>query len=142
MKPFSTNPWIADFAGRLPQRLPKAYRSLIDRYRFCHFEVGPVMFFANTGQPLFHELSLKVFADKGMFPTLHKNEFLEFGKPNETNYDPICFAMQRRNKDDAPIVQLDHEEILIRERIRIVKEVAPSFKAFLQRAVAEKFAIL
>jgi len=28
------------------------------------------------------------------------------------NYDPVCFDMKRRNRADAPIVQLDHEEIL------------------------------
>ena len=100
------------------------------------------MFFANTGQALFYELSNKVFRDKGMFPTLQKNGFLQFGNPFEPNYDPICFAMQHRKNDDAPIVQLDHEEILIRERIRIVKEIAPSFKKFLRQVIAEKFAVL
>jgi len=137
----SSNPWILDLTNKLPQVLPAVYRSLIERYRFCNFEVGTAMFFANTGQPLFYELSTRTFADKGMYPTLHKNGYLEFGKPNETNYDPVCFSMQRRKKDDAPIVQIDHEELLIRNRIHVVKEIAPSLMEFLQQAIAEKFPV-
>jgi hypothetical protein len=99
------------------------------------------MFFANSGHDLFYELSSKVFKDKGLFPTLHKHGFLQFGLPHETNYDPVCFDMQRRNRADAPIVQLDHEEILIRSRIRVVQEIAPSFAQFMQRAMAEQFSV-
>ena len=137
-----SNPWIDNLVNRLPQALPAAHQSFVKRYRFCNFEVGPLMFFANTGQNIFYELSDRAFLDKFLFPTLHKNGYLEFGKPHQSNYDPVCFAMQRRKNDDAPIVQLDHEEILIRERIRIVREIAPSFKKFLQQAISEKLAVL
>jgi hypothetical protein len=64
---------------------------------------------------------------------LHKNGFLQFGLPHEGNYDPVCFDMKRRNSADAPIVQLDHEEILQSSRIPVVKEIAPSFAQFMQR---------
>jgi len=141
IRPASSNPWVDELANKLPRVFPAPYQSLIRRYRFCTFQVGPAMFFANTGQGLFNELSRKVFGDKGLYPTLHKNGYLEFGKADETNYDPVCFAMQRRQKDDAPVVQLDHEEILIRSRIRIVKEIAPSFEVFLQQAISEKFPV-
>ena len=39
------------------------------------------MFFANSGYALFYELKDRVFKDKGLFPTLHKNGFLQFGLP-------------------------------------------------------------
>ncbi|HVO82497.1 MAG TPA: hypothetical protein VMT28_17340 [Terriglobales bacterium] len=99
------------------------------------------MLFANSGHDLFYELSRKVFQDEGLFPTLHKHGYLQFGNPHEANYDPVCFAMQRRSRDDAPIIQLDHEEILIRSRIRVVKEIAASFTEFMQRAIAEKYSV-
>jgi hypothetical protein len=141
IRPVSSNPWVENIAQQLPQRWPHPYRSLIERYRFSNFEVGPLMFFANSGQPVFYELTEKVFRDKGLFPTLHKNGFLQFGLPHETNYDPVCFDMKRRNRGDAPIVQLDHEEILQWSRIRVVGEIAPSFAQFMQRAVDERFAV-
>jgi hypothetical protein len=99
------------------------------------------MLFANSGHGLFGELSGRVFKDEGLFPTLHKNGFLQFGLPHETNYDPVCFDVKRRNRADAPIVQLDHEEILQRSRIQVVREIAPSFAQFIQRAMAERFPV-
>ena len=141
IRPSSNNPWIEGLVKKLPQSWPQPFRSLIDRYRFCNIEVGPLMLFANNGHELFYELSKKVFTDKGLFPTLHKNGFLQFGLPHETNYDPVCFDMKRRNRADAPIVQLDHEEILQWSRIRVVQEIAPSFAQFMQTALAERFPV-
>ena len=141
IRPAKSNPWVTEVVQRLPQVLPRPYRSLVERYRFCSFEVGPLMLFANSGHDLYYELSSRVFADKNLFPTLHKHAFLQIGNPYEYNYDPVCFDMQRRARDDAPIVQLDHEEILIRSRIRVVKEIAPTFTTFIQRAITEKFSV-
>ena len=141
IRPAAKNPWIDRLVEKLPQSWPQPFRSLIDRYRFCNIEVGPLMLFANTGHELFYELSRKVFKDKGLFPTLHKNGFLQFGIPHETNYDPVCFDMKRRNRADAPIVQLDHEEILQWSRIRVVQEIAPSFAQFMQAALTKRFAV-
>jgi hypothetical protein len=99
------------------------------------------MFFANTGTNVFQELSNKVFADQYLYPTMHKNGLLEFGKTSTGDYDPMCFDMKREHRGDAPIIQLDHEEILINERIRVVQEVAPSFSEFIQRAITEKLEV-
>lgn len=141
IRPLPSNPWVEELVQKLPQGWPKPFRSLIERYRFCSFEIGPLMFFANSGHELFYELSDRVFKDKGIFPTLHKNGFLQFGLPHEANYDPVCFNMKRRNRADAPIVQLDHEEILLRNRVRIIQEIAPSFGEFMQRAVDERLPV-
>jgi hypothetical protein len=135
------NSWIEELNEKLPQRWPKPFASLVQRYRFCSFEIGPLMLFANSGHQLFYELSDRTFKDKGIFPALHRNGFLQFGLPHETNYDPVCFDMKRRNRADAPIVQLDHEEILQRSRIRVVQEIAPSLAQFMQRAMTERFPV-
>jgi hypothetical protein len=135
------NTWVKELDEKLPQRWPKAFTSLIQRYRFCNFEIGPLMLFSNSGHQLFYELSDRTFKDKGIFPTLHKHGFLQFGLPHETNYDPVCFDMKRRNRADAPIVQLDHEEMLQWSRIRVVQEIAPSFAQFIQRAMTERFPV-
>lgn len=141
IRPASSNPWVKEFEERLPLQWPTPFRSLIDRYRFSNIEVGPLMLFANSGHNLFYELSKRVFADEAIFPLLHKHGLLQFGLPQETNYDPVCFDMQHRNRDDAPIVQLDHEDVLLRNRIRKVKEIAPSFSQFMQRAITERFPV-
>ena len=141
IRPASSNPWVETLVEKLPQGWPKPFRSLIDRYRFLNFEIGPLMLFANSGHELFYELADRVFKDKGIFPTLHKNGFLQFGLPHETNYDPVCFDMKRRSRADAPIVQLDHEQLLQWSRIRVVREIAPSFAQFMQTALAERFPV-
>ena len=91
--PSANNPWVTDLVQRLPQVLPTPYLYLISRYRFCAFEVGPVMFFANSVHSIWNDLSTSVFRDKGLFPTLHKNGYLEFGKRSGGWYVPICFSM-------------------------------------------------
>lgn len=136
-----SNPWVGELAQRLPHFLPSPFLSLIERYRYCNFEVGPLMLLANTGHRVFYEFSARAFGDKHLFPTLHEHGYLQIGNPYEGNYDPVCFDTRRRARDDAPIVQLDHEEILIRNRIHVVQEIAPTFVAFIQRAIREKFAV-
>jgi hypothetical protein len=39
------------------------------------------------------------------------------------------------------VVQLDHEEVLIRSRIKVVLEIAPSFTGFLQKAMTDGFPV-
>lgn len=102
----SRNPVLDEVLQKLPQPLPAAFRSLVERYHFCNFEIGPLMFFAITGRDLFYELSQRVLKDAGIFPILHQNGFLQFGLPHEANYDPVCFDMKSRSREDAPIVQL------------------------------------
>lgn len=137
----SRNPALDEVLQKLPQPFPAAFCSLVDRYHFCNFEIGPLMFFANTGHDLFYELSNRVLKDPGIFPTLHQHGFLQFGLPHEANYDPVCFDMKSRSREDAPIVQLDHEEILIRRRIRVVTTVAPSLCAFMRSAIDQRLPV-
>ena len=77
------------------------------------------MFFANTGEDLFYELSRRINADKSMYPLLQQHGFLQFGKQAGGGYDPVCFAMGRRAQGDAPVIRLDHEDVLTRNRIRV-----------------------
>lgn len=139
--PVTENPWVETLQNRLPQIMPGSFRSLIERHRFCCVTVGPVMFFANTGRPMFLELSDRLFRDKHLSPMLLQNGYLQFGNPFECNYDPICFDMRPRRGKDAPIVQLDHEDILIHNRISLVEEIAPSLRHFMQRAIDEEFKV-
>jgi len=136
IRPASDNAWVVPLESRLPYPFPTMYRSLISQFRFAEFEVGPVMFLANTGtNAVFNELS-RISADDPFPNELLRYGFLQFGRQAGGGYDPVCFAMKQRKGGDAPLVQLDHEEVLIRNRIRIQAEIAPSFIAFVQRVVA------
>ncbi len=94
------------------------------------------MFFANTGQHIYNELAQTIFVDEGLCPTLLNNGYLQFGRAAGGLYDPVCFATKRGKRGDAPIVCIDHEEILIKQRLRIVEEISFSFTSFLEGVVA------
>lgn len=72
IRPATSNSWIEKLVEQLPKGLPVAYLSLVQRYRFCSFAVGPLKFFANSGQDLFDELSTTVFKDKHLYSLLSK----------------------------------------------------------------------
>jgi hypothetical protein len=73
------------------------------------------------------ELKDKIFRDKAIADQLLPAGYLQFGNPHEGNYDPVCFDTNKISNNEYPIVQIDHEEILCKSRIRIVKEIALSF---------------
>jgi hypothetical protein len=139
IQPSEKNEWVPALEALLPYPLPALYRALISGYRFAEFELGPVMFLANTGKDVYQELSRCIFADKGLYPTLLGDGFIQFGKQAGGGYDPVCFAMKRSKQNDAPIVQIDHEDVLMRNRIRVVAEIAPSFRAFVERVIAGEY---
>jgi hypothetical protein len=130
------NPWVPALEQRLPFRFPRLYHGLIAGYRFAEFEIGPVMFLANTGTSVFNELADVMFRDRHLSPTLMQNGLLQFGKQAGGGYDPICFDMARRVKGDAPVVQIDHEEVLIRSRIRVLAAIAPTFEKLMEDVIA------
>lgn len=128
-----SNAWVADLEKALQERLPVAYRSLIARYDFHEFEIGPVTFVANMGELTPRRLLVR----EEMAPHLLRARMIQFGRAAGGSYDPVCFAMKRKSNTDAPIVQVDHEDILIRNgRIKVKKEIAPSFRQFIEHVTA------
>jgi hypothetical protein len=73
----ASNPWVTGLEDRLPFRLPKLYRSLIARYRYDEFEIGPILFLANIEE----QCAEKLLSEKGMAPALLKAGLLQFGRP-------------------------------------------------------------
>jgi hypothetical protein len=126
----SPGAWVDELEGRLPGRLPRSYKSLVTRYLFPAFEVGPVMLFANTGTELPEglELAQAVFWDRHLCTPLLGAGFVQFGRIAGGGYDPVCFDLNRRaNSGECPIIHLDHEAALMDQRVEVVAELAPSF---------------
>src|SRR4051812_25368207 len=57
IKPSVQNPWVSEMEFRLPIKFPDLFRTFIENYRFAEFEVGAILFFANTGNKVYRELS-------------------------------------------------------------------------------------
>ena len=125
-------PWIAAFEAKLPARLPPSFRSLILRFRFGPFRASGIEFFGNRGGGERDDLVIASLSDAALARVTRAHRFIQVGRPETRAYDPVCFDMSRRSKEgEAPLVCLDHEEILIHERIRVLRECARSFAAAL-----------
>ncbi|HEY3414856.1 MAG TPA: SMI1/KNR4 family protein [Armatimonadota bacterium] len=136
--PWPTVDWIVPLEQRLGLALPPSYRSLVTRYVFPAFEVGPFQMSANTpeGTP-FYEFRNRVFSDQAFVDILLPAGYIPLGNPFAGNYDQICFDTQRRKgaAGECPIVWIDHEEVLCNERIRVLEQVSSSFEAFAEGIV-------
>jgi hypothetical protein len=124
-------PWIDALETKLPRRLPASFRSLVVRYAFRSFDAGDLHFFANTGDDSSDELTVAVFRDRFIANATLKSGYIQFARPEDGSYDPICFDARRSvSNREFPIVRLDHEAILCHDRIREVAPVAKSFYRF------------
>jgi hypothetical protein len=125
-------PWIAEFEAKLPRRLPRSFFSLVTRYCFPSFELAEIEFFANRDGQADDELVVAAFRDKYLWRPAFTQGFVHIGKSSTGSYDPICFDMRdQRPGQEYPLVRLNHEELLQKERIRIVEEIAESFLALI-----------
>jgi hypothetical protein len=116
--------------------LPKLYAKLLENYSFPAFKLGPVLFFGTERG----EFSLpQPFAqDKGIAGVLSRNSYVQVGVPTDISYDPVCLKLSSGRRDGA-LVRVDHEDTLLRERIKVVALIAPSFADFIERALAGQF---
>jgi hypothetical protein len=136
----AATPWLTAIHSRLPEPLPDSFLSLITRYVFLDFEVGPIHLFANTGLEIWEEFTFSIFRDKALTETLFPAGFIHFARvPGGASYDPICFDTNVKTKArEWPIVQIDHEEILCRSRLRVVGRLKDSFRALIEDVVNRK----
>ena len=130
-------PWIDDFESRLGQRLPPSFSSLMRRYAFTPFEWGRVCFFGNSGTNDDNDFAIAATRDPAIWKATIKAGFIQFARPPGVNYDLICFdtTIRRKNRE-FPIVRIDHETILIYERVIVVEDLWLSFGELLESLLA------
>jgi hypothetical protein len=121
----------------LPQGLPVLFEDLLLRWRWAPVDVGAVQLLANpVGVDLSGFVS-QVLNDRGLAEVLLPAGYIQFGRPGGGGYDPVCFDIARgRTTDDARVVQIDHEAILCHHRLRVVRELYPSFRHLIAEVVA------
>jgi hypothetical protein len=122
--------------SQLPFRWPLTFRSLISRYLYPSFVCGPLQFYSlGVTDPIeeFNELRIAVLRDRPLLTVLWKHGYLPFARPADGSYDPVCFDCRKNiQSTEPPVVRIDHEEILCRERIRIEQVVSPAFYLLLE----------
>ena len=119
---------------RLGRRLPPSFASLYARYAFMDFEYGSCWFFPNTGVDHEKDYAEAIFRDDHLSTIMLMHGYVQCARVDTGDYDPICFDTNRKKQHhEYPMVQLDHEEILIHDRIKVVREVAPSFRELIAK---------
>ena len=128
----NTSEWVAPFEARLPHQLPPSFSSLLRRYRFPSFECADVLLFGNVNGRQIDDLVVKFFRDATLASVTQRSGFIQVGQPSNPSYDPVCFDLRARTKTgEAPLVRLDHEDILIDGRVKILAKLHDSFSSLL-----------
>lgn len=136
--PWPSVDWIEEVEERSGLILPPSYRSLVTRYIFPAFEAGPLQLSGNTPEGIeLYEFRERVFADPTFVDVLLAAGYIPFANPAGGSYDPICFDTRARKRKAAecPVVWIDHEEVLCYDRIKVLKQVSPSFELFVAEFV-------
>jgi hypothetical protein len=123
------------FYDAVPGPLPPLYERLIGTYHFGPVDLGIFRLMPNF-PPSLDGLVKALKNDPVMFRVLLSHGFIQFGRGPDVDYDAVCFDLNKRSPDgDCAIVRLDHEEILINERIHIVGALAGSFRELIHQTI-------
>jgi hypothetical protein len=130
-----SSPWINEAQKRLPFALPGCFSILVRNYVFTGFEISRFHHYDNYDGNEDWCWHIALGKDPIIFNVCNRYHFLPVGQPEQGNYDRICLDINRIHKGDCPVVQLDHEMILQREKIKIVAELAPSYNNLVTRVL-------
>jgi hypothetical protein len=119
--------------GKLPARMPKLFEDCLSSFGWLGVELGGIDLFPHHAQAGLDEFVSHVVHDKALFPSLFRERFVQFGRAAGGSYDPICFDLKRSKDRDCPIVRIDHESVLINEKPVVTSELAPSFRAWVEK---------
>jgi hypothetical protein len=120
----------------LPARFPSLYESLVLRYRWADVDLRSFTLFANPPGVDFNPLLRRLSADQHLWDFLLRAGYVPFGSGPGGDYDPICFELKSRKQNaDFRVVKIDHEGILSFERLKVVAEIAPTFRELLLKTI-------
>ncbi len=127
--PFEANdgaPWVPNIEARFGRKFPPSFRHLVLNYIFPEFELGGVAIFSNLNDGSSMDITTAPFGDRYMSPWLIARAYVQVGRPDTANYDPVCFDFSG-GKNEPPLVVLAHEDILLERRKVRVRQIAQSF---------------
>jgi hypothetical protein len=127
--------------AKLPARFPPLYEQLVLSYRWADVDLQKFTLLANPPGDELSGLLQKIMKAKGLWETPIPNGYIQFGKGSDMDYDPVCFDISSRKNRDYRIVKIDHEEILCNYRIKVVSEIAPSFRALVLQTIERAEAV-
>ncbi len=113
---------------KVPGPFPALYERLVLNYRWLEVHLGTVTLHRNPPGPNLDGLAGEILRDPRLTDTLLPAGLVPFGKVSGGGYDPMCFDLNSRQRDDCPIIQVEHESILCHGRIGETWQRYPSFR--------------
>jgi hypothetical protein len=113
---------------KIPGPFPALYERLVLSYRWLEVDLGTARLLPNTPGPRLDGLADAMLRDPVLINTLLPARLIPFGKATDVCYDPVCFDLHSRKRDDCPIIQVEHESVLCHDRIGKTWVRYPSFR--------------
>lgn len=128
-------PWLESIHTQFRGRLPLLFWALYDRYSFLPFEIGPISIFQNAGTTTFNELACRFAQDATLSRKLADAGYFRFAvMSGGSDQDFVCLDLNRCEQQDCPVVVIDHEAYYLRDRLRVRRDLSPSFQVLFQSA--------
>jgi hypothetical protein len=125
---------VESLYAKLPARFPPLYERLLLTYRWDMVDLELLRLLPNPPGDNFSGL----LANEKNFLSnfLIRAGCIRFGLGADIDFDPICFELKSRKKNkEFRIVKIDHEDILCREKLTVVSEVAPTFRDLVLKVI-------
>ena len=116
-------------------RLPHLFESFAQSFAWLDVELRVCRLFANPPATDFVDLSTAMFADPVLSNTLLQLRLVRFALAPDCCYDPICFDLSDFNGNDCPIVRLEHESILMHDRVGKRETIFDSFRDLMRTVI-------
>jgi hypothetical protein len=115
--------------AKLPVRFPPLYEQLVLSHRWAEVDLQAYRLLANPPGPNLSGLLEEMSRDSIIWNSLRAAGYVQFGKGPDIDYDPICFDLNSRKKNrECRIVKIDHEQVLCHDRVKVIGELAPTFR--------------
>lgn len=136
-KKVETSPSDLDLIyAKLPGRFPRLFEKLVLKYRWAEVDLGFYRLLANPPGEGLTGLLQEISRYPGLWAALLPAGYIQFAKGPDVDYDPVCFDIRNRKKNgECRIVKIDHEEILCNNRVKVVAELAPSFRELILKTL-------
>lgn len=131
IKKIEESPWIDKIEIKMGRRFPDVFHDIYDSWKFPTFFLGEIQFLANENSSDYEDICYALHRDKLISAVTLQNGYIHFAQSSDGSYDPICFNTSKSIKGDCEVVRLDHEAILINEKIIIRKIIATSLGQYI-----------
>jgi len=122
--------------AKLPARFPPLFEQLVLSYRWAEVDLQLLRLLPNPLGTDLRGLLSEMTKDPALWENLLASGYIQFGRGTDMDYDPVCFNIRSRTRDrDYKIVKIDHEEILCNNRVKVVAELAPSFRQLILQTI-------